>query len=217
MNRTNQESRQTSLSSKSASAGLFAAILASLCCIAPLLSMIAGISGIAATFSWVEPFRPFLIVLTIGVLSFAWYHKLKTKTRGEIDCACDADGKPSFWQSRKFLGIVTVFAGLMLSLPSYSHVFYPEPKSSNTMSGNQNTPFEPVTLETIELSVKGMTCSGCEAPVTKSIGELAGIGDVKTSYENANTVVKYDPTKVNKNQIVEAINKVGYKVIEKPE
>lgn len=35
--------------------------------------------------------------------------------------------------------------------------------------------------------------------------------------QNSNTAVKYDPTKVDKNQIVEAINKTGYKVIEKPD
>lgn len=217
MNRSKQAAGQKRVSFKSVGSGLIASILASLCCITPVLSMIAGISGIAATFSWVEPFRPYLMILTVGVLSFAWYQKLKPRTKEEIECACETDEKPSFWQSKKFLGIVTVFAGLMLAFPSYSPIFYPEPKSSNLMSEAQNTLFQPVNLKTIELSVKGMTCSSCEAPVTKSIGELVGIGDVKTSFESANTIVKYDPSKVTKNQIVEAITKVGYKVIENPE
>ena len=55
------------------------AILASLCCITPVLAFIAGTSGIASTFSWIAPFRPYLITLTILVLLFAWYHILKPK------------------------------------------------------------------------------------------------------------------------------------------
>ena len=101
-------------------AGLLAAITASLCCITPVLALIAGTSGIASTFSWLEPFRPYLIGLTILVLGFAWYQKLKPQK--EIDCECDTDdlpagkeGKPKFIQSKKFLGIVTVFAIIMLA------------------------------------------------------------------------------------------------------
>jgi mercuric ion transport protein len=44
---------------------IITAITASLCCITPVLALIAGTSGIASTFSWIEPFRPYLIALTI--------------------------------------------------------------------------------------------------------------------------------------------------------
>jgi mercuric ion transport protein len=69
--------------------GLLTAITASLCCITPVLALIAGTSGIASTFSWIEPFRPYLIGLTILVLGFAWYQKLKPQK--EIDCECETD------------------------------------------------------------------------------------------------------------------------------
>ena len=50
--------------------GLLTAIAASLCCITPVLALIAGTSGLASTFSWLEPFRPYFIGLTILVLAF---------------------------------------------------------------------------------------------------------------------------------------------------
>ena len=75
-------------------AGLLTAITASLCCITPVLALIAGTSGIASTFSWIEPFRPYLIGLTILVLGFAWYQKLKPQK--EIDCDCEMDEKTKF-------------------------------------------------------------------------------------------------------------------------
>ncbi|MEP4134218.1 MAG: mercuric transport protein MerTP, partial [Cyclobacteriaceae bacterium] len=117
-------SNQTNTTSKSVGAGLLVAITASLCCITPVFATVAGIGGIASSFSWMEPFRPYLIGLTILVLGFAWYQKLPPRTQEEIDCACNEGERPSFWQSKKFLGIVTVFAVLMLSFPSYAHIFY---------------------------------------------------------------------------------------------
>ena len=75
-------------------AGLLTAFAASLCCITPVLALIAGTSGLASSFSWLEPFRPYLIGLTILVLGFAWYQKLKPKK--EIDCDCETDEKPKF-------------------------------------------------------------------------------------------------------------------------
>lgn len=116
------------------STGVIAAIASSLCCITPVLALIAGSTGIASSFSWIEPFRPYLIGFTILVLGFAWYLKLKPRTDEELACACEADdlssgkaGKPSFWQSKKFLGIVTVFAVLMMAFPYYSKVFFFNP------------------------------------------------------------------------------------------
>jgi len=63
--------------------GLLTAIAASLCCITPVLALIAGTSGLASTFSWLEPFRPYFIGLTILVLAFAWYQKLKPQKKIE--------------------------------------------------------------------------------------------------------------------------------------
>ena len=116
-------------------AGLLTAITASLCCITPVLALIAGTSGIASTFSWIEPFRPYLIGLTILVLGFAWYKKLKP--RKEIDCDCETDEKPKFIQSKKFLRIVTVFAIVMLAFPYYSGIFYP---NTEKPSGKDSSP-----------------------------------------------------------------------------
>lgn len=213
MSTTNHASRQTSLSSKSVGAGLFAAIVASLCCITPVFSLLAGIGGIAATFSWMEPFRPYLIALTIGVLAFAWYQKLKPRTKEEIECACETDEKPSFWQSKKFLGIVTAFAALMLAFPSYSHMFYSNgsgPKTSVILA--QDT----TKTHKIVLDVKGMTCAGCEAHIEHEVRSLPGIKSIDAIYTEGSATIEYLPSRLEEKTIIEAINQTGYTVIEKP-
>ncbi len=196
--------KASNLSSKSAGAGLLAAVVASLCCITPVFSLLAGISGIAATFSWMEPFRPYLIVLTVGVIAFAWYQKLKPRTGEEIACTCEDGEKPSFWQSKKFLGIVTVFAALMLAFPYYADAFYPE----TNLSESKNIILE----STYEIKISGMTCSGCEEHVKFEVGKLTGISALEVSYEKGNAVVTFNESKTGIEEVKEAVDKTGYKV-----
>lgn len=85
-----------------AKVGILSAVAASLCCITPVLALFAGTTSIASSFSWMELFRPYLIGITILVLAFAWYQKLKPRTKEEIECACEEDEKPPFMQTKKF-------------------------------------------------------------------------------------------------------------------
>lgn len=189
-------------------AGLLTAITASLCCITPVLALIAGTSGIASSFSWIEPFRPYLIGLTILVLGFAWYQKLKPQK--EIDCECETDEKPKFIQSNKFLGIVTVFAIVMLGFPYYSGIFYPNTKKQVIVVDKSD-------IKTMEFKISGMTCASCEELVNHEVNKLNGILNSKASYENGNAIVEFDKTKTNETEIEKAINSTGYKITNKKE
>ncbi|MBO9682806.1 MAG: heavy metal transporter, partial [Flavisolibacter sp.] len=75
---------------------LLSALAASLCCITPVIAMLAGSSSIAANFSWLEPARPYLIGLSIIVLAFAWYQQLKSPQKTAMDCNCETTPKSSF-------------------------------------------------------------------------------------------------------------------------
>lgn len=189
-------------------AGLLTAITASLCCITPVLALIAGTSGIASTFSWIEPFRPYLIVLTILVLGFAWYKKLKPQK--EIDCGCDTEEKSKFLKSKTFLAIVTVFAIVMLAFPYYSEIFYPNTEKQIVVVDKSD-------IKTIEFQISGMTCASCEEHVNHEVNKLNGIVNSKVSYENRNAIIEFDKTKTNETDIEKAINSTGYKVTDKKE
>jgi len=196
----------SSLSSKSIGFSLTGALIASLCCITPVIAMFAGISGIAATFSWVEPIRPYLIALTVGILGFAWYLKLKPQKENPADCDCETDHQPSFWQSKKFLGIVTVFAGLMLFFPSYSKIFYPESINLGTLKSDNS--------KVIDFKVAGMTCSSCEEHIKYEVGQLPGVLSASASYVKENAIIKFDPSITSFEKIEDAINATGYRVVD---
>lgn len=208
--KTADNTLNSSANSKWIGAGLLTAITASLCCITPVLALLSGVSGIAATFSWMEPARPFLIALTIGVLGFAWYNILKPRTAEEIECACEEDEKPSFLQSKMFIGIVTIFAAVMLAFPSYSGIFFPENNVSKTIIIKENNIVE------VSLTVKGMTCTGCEHSVNHALTSSKGVIEASSSYETGIASVKFDKSKISIDELATAVEKeTGYKVIEK--
>ena len=188
--------------------GLLTAIAASLCCITPVLTLIAGTSGLASTFSWLEPFRPYFIGLTILVLGFAWYQKLKPKK--QIDCNCETEEKPKFIQSKMFLGIVTVFAIIMLAFPYYAHIFYPKTEKQVIVVDKSN-------VQTVEFTISGMTCASCEEHVNHEVNKLSGIIKSTASFENENAIVEFDNSKTNIAEIEKAINGTGYSVTDKKE
>ena len=190
------------------SAGLLAAFTASLCCVTPLLAFIAGTSGLATTFSWLEPLRPYLIGLTIFVLGFAWYLKLKPKK--QLDCSCEKDEKIPFTQSKMFLGIITLFAVVMLAFPYYSGIFYPTTEKQIIIVDQSN-------IREIEFTISGMTCASCGEHVNSEVNKLTGIISSDASYENKNAVVKFDDSKTNIDEIENAINGTGYVVTAKKE
>ncbi len=187
--------------------GVLTAIAASLCCITPVLAVVAGSSGIASSFSWMEPARPYLIGFTVLVLGFAWYQKLKPRTAEEIECDCEEDEKPSFWQSRNFLGIVTVFAALMLTFPYYSSIFFPD-NSKEVVVVNQ---FD---IQTVELDVEGMTCEACDNHVAYAAQEVDGVLEAKADHKTGKAEVKFDKTKTSMEEIIESIDATSYQVVQ---
>jgi mercuric ion transport protein len=189
------------------SAGVLSAIAASLCCITPVIALVAG-SSIAANFSWIEPARPYLIGLSVAVLALAWYVKLKPSKSIDMDCNCEQIKKTSFLQSKTFLSIVTVFAILMMTFPVYAKAFYPKPEiqaAAVAVASNK---------QQVNFTIQGMTCEGCEEHVNTQLSKVAGVLSYKTSYALKNSLVTFDKSKVDVKTIEAAINKTGYTVKE---
>lgn len=187
-------------------ASVLSAIAASLCCITPVVALLAGSSSIAANFSWIEPARPYLIGLSIAVLAFAWYLKLKPAKTNDMDCNCETEEKTSFLQSKTFLGMVTVFAILMMAFPLYARVFYPKSQvkaAALAMVDNK---------QQVRFTIQGMSCAGCELEVNNELSKVAGVLSYKTSYATKSSLVTFDKSKVDVKTIAAAINKTGYTV-----
>jgi len=191
--------------SKTWIAGILTAIAASLCCITPVLALISGTSGLASTFSWMEPYRPYLLGITVTVLGFAWYQKLKPRKPQEITCDCKED-KPSFWQGKTFLALVTVLAFLLMAFPKYSHIFYPKTEKKEIVVVDKSS------IQQVQLNIKGMTCEACTETINLALSKVPGVLEYKTEYKDGSSTVKFDNSKTGEQAIVNAVNETGYKV-----
>lgn len=187
---------------KSWISGVLAALAASLCCIAPLLAIFGGISGAATYFNWIEPYRPYIIGITILVFAFAWYQQLTIAPKRQDDC-CEI-AKSSFWQSKKFLLMITLFSGALIAFPYYSSLFFKEPQQTSIIT---NTP---ITFKYVRLKIKGMGCADCTKHIDGALIGLSGVASSNTSFEKAQTVVRYDPAKINADSINHKIIAIGY-------
>ena len=108
-----------------------ATIAASLCCVTPVLAVLAGTSSLASSFSWLAPYHNYLVIFTILVLIYAWYDKLKPSK--DIECDCDDQG---FFAGKTFLALVTVFTIIMLTFSQWgSKVFESAPIAESCSTG----------------------------------------------------------------------------------
>jgi len=183
--------------------GIFAAVAASLCCIAPVLAILGGIGGIASTFSWLEPLRPYLMGVSAIALGAAFYQAYKPKK--EIECDCE-EAKPKFINSKKFLWIILFVSVGLFSLPYYSGALFPDVETAVAETNTDN-------VVEAKINIEGMTCTSCENTVDYSLKTTDGVLSATSSYKTGVAKVKYDKSKVNPEQLKKAIEeKAGYKV-----
>lgn len=80
--------------------------------------------------------------------------------------------------------------------------------------GNKNTieKAPEATASVIEVSIGGMTCTGCEQTIQNNLGKLDGIKSVKASFTTGNAIVEYLPGKVDTIKMKETVTGSGYTV-----
>ena len=67
-------------------------------------------------------------------------------------------------------------------------------------------------METLQLTVTGMTCGGCESAVKRALQQVEGVEDVSASHAANLVGVTYDPDKVTRAMVKEKIEALGYAV-----
>jgi copper chaperone len=68
-------------------------------------------------------------------------------------------------------------------------------------------------MESITLKVKGMTCGGCVAAVTRVLQALDGVKEADVSLEQGAARVDYEPARLKRDDLEAAIEDAGYEVV----
>ena len=65
-------------------------------------------------------------------------------------------------------------------------------------------------METLTLTIGGMTCGGCVKSVTRILENTQGVAKAEVSLDNKNAIIEFDPAKTNPEALIEAIEDGGY-------
>ncbi len=67
-------------------------------------------------------------------------------------------------------------------------------------------------METVTLSISGMTCGGCVNSVTRVLKAVPGVQQVDVQLQPGRATVSYDPAKANRESLRSAVEDAGYEV-----
>lgn len=207
---SSERTRRWSLAASISS--IISAFIASICCVGPLVFALLGIGGAGLQVKF-EPFRPYLIVVTFALLGLGFYFTYRKPrlaaaagTAGGPECACPAPratraGKVMLW-------IATIFAVGFQSLPYIEARLF----ASGSTKASEQTPAEKTASDqTVALTVEGMTCASCTVVVRAALKNLDGVRDAQVSMSEKRALVEYEPAKVTPQQMVDAVNELGYR------
>jgi len=66
-------------------------------------------------------------------------------------------------------------------------------------------------METVKLNINGMTCTNCSSRIEKKLRNTSGVQKAEVSYDSGMAVVTYDSKIVSLAELIEAVDKLGYK------
>ena len=185
---------------KAKQAGILSALLASTCCVGPLVLVAIGLGSGAA---FLGRYHWLFLIGGIAVLTWAWAKYLREKT------VCDCEHKTM--QGRRSgmftLLIATVIVLGFGSLNISRYMFASAPPSAQTKAQGTNG------LSRVVIPVEGMSCVTCEIPVRHALRRIDGVKSTHVSAATRSATVDYEAAKTNPEQLVAAINATDYRAL----
>jgi copper chaperone CopZ len=183
--------------------GIISALIASLCCVGPIIILLLGLSTVSFALSLSKYKLYFLLAgITFATLSIAIYLRQRSK-------ACSCSYKESIKKEKKFL--ITTLA-IIVSIyflvtyvisPKAFSLLYSQKQVSN--EGSKNSTLN--NLRFLTLKIYGMYCPGCAAGIEYFLlNYVNGVVNAKVYFPSGKGEITYDATKITKEKIVEKIN-----------
>lgn len=175
--------------------GILSALVASVCCVTPLLLVLLGLGsvGIGAALG---RFHWWFLLVALGLLAYGW--RVYGKEQGR--CRATHCEMPRGKITRTGLGIASLVVAIFVGLNLY------------TYASQRATTLPPASkgLARVGLPVEGMTCLTCELTIESSLKRLSGVSQVDARVAEQAVYVDYDPVRLSLDDLIAAIHKTGY-------
>ncbi len=106
----------------------------------------------------------------------------------------------------------TIFLISMISLGLFACKSKTAESTTSESPSSTELIVNPEALVQMDLTVEGMTCTGCENTINTGVSGIAGVVEVSSSFTEGKTIVKYDSTQTSIDKISQAIIGKGYSV-----
>ena len=194
----------------SGAGAVMAAVLASACCIGPLVLTGIGVGalGIGAALA---PLRPYFLGVAALLLGFAFWRTYRPKMTGKECCEAKSQpdrhagrlGKGFLWTATGLTVLATFYPTLQAGFP-FAHGF--SEATPSAFAGQENA-----TGALVVLKVEGLTCSGCESHVESELTSVPGVRGAEVSYLLGEATVHIENPGVETETLVKAVERAGYR------
>ena len=187
---------------------VIAAAASSVCCILPVAAIVLGVGGFAAS-AYFEPWRPYLLALTIAFLALGFCLTDRQSRQQSCEpgshCACPSSGR---W-NRVVLGLIALLVMAIAAFPHYSGSIA---RAFN--KGRKPTPnLRPSARAHVTFDVEGLDCGGCAVMLEKNLSQTPGIYRAEVSFERKQVALDYDQSAISLSRIAERIAHFGFKIV----
>ncbi len=179
-----------------------AALLASACCLGPLLLGGVGLgTALVATFA---PLRPYFLALS-GVLLAAGFYFVYRRPKAAQACereVCAPESR-THRMAKPLLWLATLAVAALAFFPSYGVKLVGTPAAA--------APNSSATLQTTELKIMGMDCEVCAATIQRKLLETRGVVKAEVRYPAGSATVQFDPSQTDPEKLIAVVDGTGYK------
>ena len=107
-----------------ATAGLLGAVLASSCCVVPLVLVTLGVSGAwIGSLTALEPYKPYFVILTLALLAGGYWHVYVRRKPECVDGSYCARPASALF-TKMALWLATIIVVIAMTLQWWAFLFY---------------------------------------------------------------------------------------------
>lgn len=178
---------------------LAAGLLASACCIGPLILGAIGLGSLGFA-AWLAPARPWFLSLTGLLLAIGFYlaYRPVRASACEPGQGCE---RPSRRPQRVMLWTVTVVAVGLATYPSWG---------ARLAGGPGPLALGDHSDAVVTLEVNGMTCEGCEVEIARELRAVPGVVRASVDYERSQAEIVVANGFSDPGALIAAVRRAGY-------
>ena len=176
--------------------GVFAGVVASLCCLVPLLSLGLGLGSFAVAAAFAE-WRPFFLLLTFLLLGLAWYLVYRRPRAGCGDGTCARRPGKVFR--------ATLWAGTLISVLAAAY-----PWLAGVRHAAATAPVAVSSAERFSVSIPTMDCAACAAAIEAALRGAPGVLQARVDYATKTADVFYDAAITDRAKLLTLVDETGF-------